>query len=431
MSLLPLDTWAEIMGFNRWHFWGFADNDLLSTANQHCSEVMFEDAPQSSDGVGRSDIRLALENAEDLLYRYASFYPAPRFYEVDRSWGKLADKRFHRSRQSNADGRWKSIVLQDTWIQDAGIEGLTFVQLDVPVTLVDVNGDSYPEYFQLGPISTTVTDPKEIAVYFGQSDRWDGSAIGERWRVEPLQVTISGGQLTIRGKPWLVGRPVLSQGIEPAWINAKDPASFASGLDVYRRFVDRTGTLTTNSQAVIYWETRPCHGWWCCCGGTCCSCVTQPFSGAIFDPASFASATARVAIRDGRRGVVAPAEAFFNATTQQWEGFPITVCWEPDRVKLRLYAGFPLDTDGLMDRKMRPVVARLAAAEMQQEICGCAEAKRRVFHWQMDLSKVGADKNVFAISASQLDNPLGTRRGHWWAWNAIEDLGRMKGRIAG
>lgn len=431
MTLLPLDLWFEVMGFNRWHAWGFADNELLSTANRACSEVMFEDAPQSGDGLGREDIREAIRVAEDAIYRYASFYPAPKFYELSHAYGKLADKRFHRMGPFNADGRWKSITLNDSHVQDAGVEGLTLQQENAPVTLVDVNQDEYPEYFQIGPIATTLTDPKEVAVYFSSTDRWDGSGVEERWRVEPLQVTISGGQLTIRGKPWLIGRPILSQGIEPSFINAKDVENFASGLDVYRRFVDRSGTTTATSQGVIYWETRPCHGWWCMCGTSCCSCTTDPFSGAVYDPRATASATARVGIRDSARGVVTPAEAVYDATNGVWNGFPTTICWEPDRVLLRLYAGYPLGPDGLMDRKLRTVIARLAASELQQSICGCAEAKRRVYHWQMDLSKVGADKELFAISPSQLDNPLGTRRGHWFAWNFIENHGRVKGRIAG
>lgn len=427
MTLLPLDTWFELLGFNRWHAFGFSDSELLSTASQHCQEVIFETAPQSADGIGREDIREAIATAEDLVYRIASFYPAPKFYEVEKEIPRLADRRFKRSGSYNADFSWNSITLQDSWIQDAGIEGLTAIQVDAGCIPIDVNSDGYPEYFEIGPIATTVTDAREITVYFSANDRWDGSGVGESWRIDPIVATISGGFVTIRIKPWLLGRPVLSIGIQPSFLDARDWSNFASSVDVYRRFVDRTGITTDTSQGVVIWETRPCHGWWCCCSA-CGSASLDAYSGSPYDPRATAQAVARVGIRNPQRGVVTPAEATYNATTGTWSAFPSTLCAEPDRVLLRLYAGYPLGTDGQMDRKMRTIVARLAAAELQQSICGCAEAKRRVLHWQQDLSKIGADKEVYAISPEQLDNPLGTRRGHWWAFSSLVDFGRMKGR---
>lgn len=424
-NLLPLDTWFDLMGFNHWHAWGFADSDSLAVTSS-CNPVMFEDASQGYDAVGRVDIREAIESAENQLYNYLNYWPAPKYYEMEVQWGKLADKRFWRYGPYNADWSWKSIILDDGWVLDCGVEGLTAIQIDAPVSLLDINNDGYYELFQIGPIATTLTDVKEIAVYFASNERWDGTSIGDKWRVQPIQVFISGGYLTIQGRPWLIGRPELSQGINPQRINPVAASSFAATLDVYRRFVNRSGTLTTNSQGVIRWETRPCHGWWCCCS-SCCGSTVQQFSGAPYDPRSVAEATARVGIRDSRRGIVTPAEAAYNSTTGVWSAFPTTICWEPDRVLLRLYAGFPLDTNGWMDKKFRDCVARLAAAELQQAICGCAEAERRVYHWQQDLSKTGADKETFAISSEQLNNPLGTRRGHWWAWNMITNLGRVSG----
>ncbi len=412
------------MGFNRWHAFGFRDNEKLAVTSS-CSPVMFEESSQGYDAIGRADIREAIDSAEVALYRYMGFWPAPKFYEAEAQFPKLPDRRMVRSGPYDADMRWRNVRLNDAWIQNCGVEGLTVIQLNAPVTLTDVTGDGYYDYFQVGPIATSLTDPKEIVAFFNANDRWDGTDIDEKWRIQPLQVSISGGQLTIRGRPWLIGLPVLSQGISPDVLDPIDPASFASSLDIYRRFVNTGGTTTDTSQAVVMWETRPCHGWWCCCYG--CTSLSSQFTGAIYDPASTASATARVAIRDGRRGIVCPAEAAFNASTGMWEGFPTSVCWEPDRFLIRLYAGYPLDTDGRMSKRLRDTVARLTAAELQQSICGCAEAERRVYHWQQDLSKVGADKELFSVSAKQLDNPLGTRRGHAYAWNTIEEIARVSG----
>lgn len=428
MNLLPLDAWFASMGFNQWHAWGFADQDALAVTSS-CNPVMFEESSQGYDAVGRADIRSAIETAESRLYQYLGYWPAPKFYDTEITPSRMADKRFTRAGSYDAGwyDRWRNTRLRDNWIVASGIEGLTLVQANAPVTYSDVQSDGYYDYFQIGPIATTITDVREVAIYFNSVDRYDGSAVGETWRVEPIRVTISAGQMTITGKPWLLGRPVLSTGVQPSVINPADPANFASSVDVYRRYVNRDGTTTDTSQAVVYWQTRPCHGWWCCCGGSCCSCATDPFTGAVYDPAAMATATARVGIRDPRRGIVTPAEAAFNATSGVWEGFPTTVCWEPDRFLIRLYAGYPLTSLGLMDKRFHDVVARLAAAELQQSICGCAEAERRVYYWQQDLSKTGADKELFSVSAKQLDNPFGTRRGHWYAWNFVENMARVTG----
>ncbi len=425
---LPLATFFELMGFNNWHAFGWADNDALAITSS-CNPVMFEDASQGYDQVGRSDIRGALETAENLVFQIAQFYPAPRFYEKEVQWSQLKDRRFSRIGPYNEDARWKSTRINDGWVQDCGIEGLTAIQLNAPVTLLDVNGDGYPDYFQIGPIATALTDPREIAVYFNSVDRYDGTGIEGRWRVEPIQASIVGGQLTIRGRPWLIGRPVLSTGINPQILNPATTSNFASSLDVYRRFVNNAGTTTSTSQAVIIWETRPCHGWWCTCGpGGCCSCTTDPFVGALYDPRATAQATARVGIRDGRRGVLTPAEAILNPTTGIWEGFPTTICWEPDRVLLRLYAGYPLQSNGQMSRFMQDIVARITAAELVQDICGCSESSRRLHYWQQDMSKVGADKELFAAAPQMISNPLGSpRRGHWWALNQLTTLARVRG----
>jgi hypothetical protein len=61
-------------------------------------------------------------------------------------------------------------------------------------------------------VATTLTDPGEVAIYFVLGDRLDDDmALSARWRIEPVSVTISGGNATIKGKRWLVVKPLLYQ----------------------------------------------------------------------------------------------------------------------------------------------------------------------------------------------------------------------------
>jgi hypothetical protein len=277
-----------------------------------------------------------------------------------------------------------------------------------------------------------VTDTSEIVVYFAATDRFSGpdysTDVSDRWRVQPIRASISGGNATIKGPAWLLIRPVLYEGIANIGASGLDPATaanFATTLDVYRRSTDRDGTTSATSQAAIIWETRPCHGWWCC---DCISTV----SGSAHDPAATALALARVGLRDAVHGIVSIGEATYNASASTWSEECPAWCDAPDRVVVRTLAGYPLDSRGQMDPFWQTVVARFAAAELARPICGCEDANRELFRWQFDLARTSGsgDEAYGAISAKDLDNPFGTRRGHVWAWRAIQTRQQLRGFLA-
>jgi len=75
-------------------------------------------------------------------------------------------------------------------------------------------------------------------------------------------------------------------------------------------------------------------------------------------------------------------------------------------------------------------VARLAAAELSRPVCGCDAANRELYHWQFDLSQTARGDELFGISPENLNNPLGTRRGHVQAWKFIMDQQQLTGILA-
>jgi hypothetical protein len=161
--------------------------------------------------------------------------------------------------------------------------------------------------------------------------------------------------------------------------------------------------------------------------------VSAAYSDSPYDPAAVALAVGRVGVRDARLGIVLPAESSYDTTTGIWSSLDWTVCRVPDRVFVRSYAGYPLDSSGQMDQKWRVVVARLAAAELAQPICGCADANRALAYWQFDLARTsGANDEAYgAVSTEDLDNPLGTRRGAVYAWHQVKHLRHMRGIVPG
>lgn len=425
-NLLPLETFRDIFGFHPAHFWGVAGTgDLAVTTN--CDTLVRQYPWQNSDAASRSDIVRAIEIAEARLHDYLGYWPAPTYVTETHPWPAGAA----------AWGRWWNIQLDNGYVQAAGVETLTAIQANTAVVYSDSDGDGIDDLFTLGPVATTVTDVTQIAVYISAADRFanaiDSTDAGPRWRVQPVQVTISGGNVTIRGPKWLCVKPIKYEGIANVGANGLDPAmaaNFVTTLDIYRRWTSPDGTTTETSQGVIEWETRPCHGWWCSCD-TCSSLSSTAFAGSPYDPAATARAVARVGIRDAEHGIVSLGEATYDSTTGVWSSLSWTVCDTPDRASVRVLAGYPLSRDGQMDRTWQVIVARLAAAELARPICGCADANRELYRWQFDVARTGASDEVFgAISPEDLRNPLGTRRGHIYAWRAIQHPEQLRGFLA-
>lgn len=385
-----------------------------------CRGVVREMAWHDRDEAGRADMREALGRAEQRMSEQLRYYPAPVYLDETLEWPRFYDGRLMRSGPWASDGRWLSVRLSTGHIQAVGVEARTSNIIGAAVTYTDEDGDGYKELATIGPLATTLTNVKEVAVYFSSGDRFGyDNNLDERWRIAPLNISISGGQITIKGPAWIFVRPVLYSGVNVRDIDPNAVVSpFASTVDIYRRFTDTNGLTTDVSQGVIIWETRPL-----CCGG-----INDPFTGSPNDPAATAQAVARVGIRDSKGGFVTPASSVFNATTGIWSSLNDWTCTdEPDRVTIRYLAGYPVESDGLMNRKFRGIVVALAAAELGRPISGCAEANRLLFYWQQDLAKTGSEKDLYATSADILDNPFGTRRGHVYAWHQIQSLARGTG----
>lgn len=424
-NLLPLETFRRLFGLDPLHFWGWGGATWPVTSP--CAPILGQYSWQSADFAARSEVAEAIQTAEQRLADHLGYDVAPVYRSETRPF----------SPSSDGWGRWWSVPLSSGYIQAAGVEARTLIATANAV-YSDADGDGVTDTFT-ATAPTTVTDAGEIAVYVSAADRFDGAGfsadVGEHWRIAPVTARISGGVVTVTGPSWLCARPVLyegfattSTGLEPATVG-----NYVRTVDLYRRYTDENGTTATTSQAMIVWETRPCHGWHCCCGG--CGNVSSAFSGSPFDPAATAVAVARVALRDAEHGVVGLAEAAYNAATGVWSAYNWSLCDVPDRATVRTLAGYPLGADHQMDPFWQLVVARLAAAELARPLAACGEtgtANRELGRWQFDLARSsGANDEAYgAVSASDLDNPLGTRRGHVQAWRIIKQRQQLRGFLA-
>lgn len=434
--LLPLDTWRDILHYHPYHFWQLAGTatPLAGAAGG----LLREHAWQTADMVGRAEIREAILTAEDRLREYLGYSPAPRAVSEVLPWPRLEDRFLVRANSNDPAGRYVSVTLSEGQVQAVGYDTLTSLGT-VNVTYSDLDGDGVNDSFSC-QIATTETDITRIEAYFSSGDQFDPTQPTERWRISPVKVTIANGIATIRGRSWLLVKPVLYEGLQYVSSSATDTSgaldprtstNFVSTLDIYTHTTDPNGTTTDTSQAVLIWETRPCVGSWCLYNPQ--ASATYLPSNSAFDPAAQAFAVARCGIRDAQLGIVTPAEATRDATTGIWSQLRFDPLYEPDRVLVRYRAGQPLDpATGLMPNAWATIVARLAAAELTRPIAAVDAANRELYRWQFDLARGGGrSEEQFQISPGDLDNPLGTKAGQVWAWKQIRNLRLLRGSLAG
>lgn len=398
-TLLPLDEWRRILGWNPWHFWGLANS--LTPVNSACNTVVSQHGWQAADAAGRADIVEAIQTAERKLQSYIGFAPAPQFEYDELPFDQYHDLRSAYLSSADALGRWIGVRVKRGKVRTPGVLARTLIG-NANVTLSDLDDDGLEETFTLS-IATTVTDPDEIAVYFAAGERFDGSGVSERWRVRPVAVSISGGTATITGHAWTIVDPVRYEGVSAGPLDPDDATVFAAQLAVYRLYVD------TTEQGAFVWETAP---------GQCCPDGTGTHQ---FDPAATNSQAARFVVRDWELGYVAGETASYDADTSEYVATEWPVGYPPTRVRVAYLAGYPL-VDGEMASEMKALVSRLATAELSRRICACDVANRELWRWQFDRARAaGANDEQYSISPADLDNPFGTREGHIWAWRMVRE----------
>jgi hypothetical protein len=413
-NLLPLDEFRTEMGFNPYHFWQQANENV--PVGSGCNSLISEYTWQRNDATGRNEIRQAIENAESRLRDYLGWSPLPHYVVKTIQFPRYPDPRFDKIGYAGIDARWMSMNLEEGKIIAMGSQHFDVIDADVAVVFSDANGDGVNDHFTL-TTPTTVTDPDEIALYFSLADRADAVVTNDDWRIMPVKIVISGGNVTISGPSWLLVQPVKYQGVESNPIDPQLPGNFVTTLDIYRRWITSGSGALADAQCVFIWESRP-YPWW-----------ANSYPVTSTDPAAVAMAVGRVGIRDAERGIVDLAEAYYDAATGNWNSYwPFMSQWRPpDRVEFRYLAGYKLFNQNVTP-EMRALVSRMAAAELSRPICACDAANRELYRWQFDVSRAaGANDEQYAVSAADLGNPLGTCRGHVYAWKYISQKRLLKG----
>jgi hypothetical protein len=410
-TLLSLEEFRRILQYNPYRFWQL-DSAQLQPPRHACDDLLYEFDWQSADAISRTAMRHAIARAEGKLAEFLGYDVAPRYRTETRPYPPLAQEVPTRGAPIDARGRWVGVRLDHGHVQRVGYRRSTLIGV-AALTFSSRRGNGINDTFT-ATVTTSVTDPEQIACYVAAADRWDPSLPDADYRIRPVSVSIASGQATITGPIWLVVNPrEYSDVTGAAPLDLSDPATYLTQIAVHREYIDPDGTTVDDAQCTLLWETAPWPLW-------ACAATTDIYTPNASDPAAIGKAAARAGIRDATLGIIGPGEAVRDATTGEWRQVEWSTWYEPDRVEVRYLAGL-----NLVDRQMRAywqqTVAYLALAELEGPICACEGVRKRLHHWQFDLARTGGanDESYGAISAEDLANPFGTRRGQVEAWKRV------------
>ena len=149
----------------------------------------------------------------------------------------------------------------------------------------------------------------------------------------------------------------------------------------------------------------------------------------------YATQTGSFILRGDRRlSNIAFFPGTWNATLERFDAAGLSVERIPDSLKLWYYAGLrdlnqasPIDT---MSPEWARTVAIYSASMLDRTPCQCSTFWWDRWSQDMSFSSGATELASYNISARDLDNPFGTRRGAIYAWKRVSRSGAAIGRSA-
>jgi hypothetical protein len=386
-TLMPLDTWAKIMQINPWEFNQVGTGFPKNSAAQ-CPHVFFQWS-WIQDFLSREEVAQTIEMAEHLVASELGYYPAPKYFlDETLNYPRPAQRNLY---GGAFDNRWQLKGAQLSWkkVQGGGVLARTAISLVGAVVLTDEDGDTVKETFTV-TVPTTLTNSTEIGVYFKASDR-NNNEIAETWRIRPVKVAFSGGNVVITGHSALLIVPDLTLRSDAQSLDVTLATNYVTEVEVYRVYRDDTVDTTagTSKQGYAMWEAGPCDT----------------------PPCSMTTAPICLGERDSGLGFVRVDYSVGDTC----KGYA------PDRLSVSYLAGEPL-VNGQMAPAMADIVAHLATAMLPVEKCGCDRSNRIIAYWREVGPAPGEGLRERLTGLGSHENPFGPQRGAIYAWNKVKRL---------
>lgn len=392
---LPLDEFARIIGISPLSF-----NQLSSTLvpNTVCGDIFFQSSWQHSDRIGRDDIALAIQQAEMEISAEAGFNLMPDWTVAERlPYPQPSNPSVYGVYGYNPRFQLKSVEALKGYMISGGVKTKTLIEAGTAVVRTDVDVDGYAETCTV-TVATSLTDANEIHLYYPAKDGNDG------WEIRPIKVRFSGGNAIITFKAWQIVAANQMDPINAEPLDADNPASYETTVDVYRVYND------SGTQAQFIWEGSP-ETFGC---GTCAACQLGTQAGCFH-------------IRDHRLGFIVPSPASYSISDGSWTQQEWSVCREPDQIRLWYWSGY-VDQNlarpyAELSEYWKPAIAYFAASKFERAVCGCSNVNQFIEKWRRDAAFSSQEEGGFTVTAELAANRLGTTMGALYAYRHLQHLG--------
>lgn len=363
-----LNAWQRIMGEEIWSF-----NQVTGTGvpRREGQPVYLQPA--------RDDIARSLYEAVEAWVGYSLYYPRPTYVteRIDLRGGNPYNMQTLRL-------TWKHLVA-------FGSRGTTAIQAGAAVVYSDANSDGINDTATITVAAGSLTDTTEVQAFFTVADGAPGAA-DERYEIEPLTVTLSGGNFILTGHRALFVEPntIWDQpyDVDSGNYVAKNTADtqtagdFVTTVDVYRVYTD------TTSAVQIVSDGRYLN---CDCSGT--------------DTLTTASAR----IYDARQSIIQVCAANCG-------------CSGPyEAVNVNYLAGLAL-VNNRVAPDIEKALVRLANTYMWQEPCSLHEEVKN--KWAAD--RLPTEQAL--LQPGDAANPFGIKQGQIAAWRGLNRPSRTIGQ---
>ncbi len=405
-TLLPIDTWAQIVGIDPRHF------RQITTSKKPvrtCATVWKQYSWQESDQVGRYDVAEAIQHAEKTIAQHLGYKLLPAWEVNERiRTPKAGNRELFRLLNYDPSGYYLGVPAKWGYFVEGGVQAKPLIEAGVAIVWKDEDLDGYFEAAEISFTATdangvAVTDEEEIAVFY------PGESGADKWEIRPLQsVSIVGGTATVRMWRHQLALPNLIEALDPQAIDGDVNTTFLDEVDVYRRWND------PQTQVTLIWDGNLFNCNLCSSGTACCPVCGQTTQAGCLMP------------KDYEAGFLMYRPADWDSDDEEFDSATLTCGRNPDQLLMNYRAGWrdkSLDWPHLeMDHQWARAVAYYALTLLDRDVCDCAPIKGISEKWRQDLA-IGGPVS-FQINTSVLNNPLGTTRGAVFAWNMIKEQGR-------
>lgn len=409
---LPLDTWFRIMGVNPVHGWGVNPPSM----QQQCGGAWLQESYFDADRVGREEVAEAIASAEADLEAILGYRLLPT-WEQDEWNPTIRPYRREMFNLNHRDIRGLGQMVPLRWgnMISGGIRQAVPIEGDAAIVYTNTMPPvAYKNRATVIVNSPWAINPCEVAVYY------PGHGGDERYRIAPVTVKNVGLVYTItfaREQALDIDLIETNDLQNTRAVDGLDDATFLSTVDVMRVYND------PQQQATMLWEPGGTIGFCSSCNGLGCGVC------------GYSTQTACLLTRgDPRLSMVVAHPATWNPDTLAFNSASLALGRAPDIIRYWYYAGLRNQNADCpmwqMDEDWARIVAHLAASKLDRSPCACVSTRWE--YWSADLAftRGATEFQSYTLSANDLGNPLGTRRGAVEAFRRVTRPGVALGRGA-